>query len=148
MSYVVKESTGDINQYMPFAKQAYKHDTLRLRTLHALSLSYSRHRLFDSAHVYINKALRLDTANTKSWYYYGMIMKDKGEKERALSYFEKALKLDPYHARSMYEVGLIALEKGNMKKATKMLNRLKKREMANLPYIVNLEKKLDEYGEE
>ena len=143
MGSMLKKSDSKKEQ-LRFFKKAYELDTTRLNSLYSVAVDFSQNGMLDSAQIYLNKALAFDTSNVRTWYAHGVVYEETGEDDEAIRCYDQALKIDSLYGEALYRRARYAFIRGKKKRFHKLLERLKIHDMANILYIVRLERMIKE----
>lgn len=78
---------------------------------------YARLGVADSAGIYFEKAIALDSTNATAWMWYGQLFDETGDLERALGYSRTGLRLKPDNTDYQYIVGSQLYRLGQVEEA-------------------------------
>lgn len=114
---------GNLLQAEHLYKKIIKKQSKNAAALHMLGVLYSQMENYDSAIVYIKKALQIAPTDAYIHYNLGNVYRKKGDLDKAFSAYQKAVQVNPKFADGHYNMGTIFEHKGQLNEAVQCFQR-------------------------
>jgi len=113
---------NNFRELIPVCKLLCEVDPTDAKLLHEIGFAYSNLRNVDSAIIYYNKSLSLDSKNGLAYFNLGNIQKSQKNNNLAINFYSEALQINPNHVQAYFRRSECYLSIGENQKALIDLN--------------------------